>query len=107
MGNFPKGKNHGGISEHVDTNKSKSHHDLGLVRSGKDESVAAHLPSSSRKQKEGMASTVKPSMDGMGLPLVDIFIRQSNKGGNTGFRVESVITAISGSKLERLGTGGR
>ena len=75
MGNFSKGKNHGGISEHVGTNNSKPYHDLGLVRFGKDASMAAHLPSSSRKQKEGMASTVRPGVDGMGLPLVDIFIR--------------------------------
>ena len=31
IGNFPKGKNHGGISEYASTNKSKPHHDLGLV----------------------------------------------------------------------------
>ena len=28
VGNFQKGKNHGGISEHASANKSKSHHDL-------------------------------------------------------------------------------
>jgi len=54
-----------------------------------------------------MASAVRPDMDGMGLPLVDIFVRQFDKGGSTSFRVESAITAISGSKLERLGTRGR
>lgn len=78
MGNFSKGKNHGGIFEYASANKSKPHHDLGLVRSGRDASMAAHLPSNSRKQKEGMASTVKPRVDGMGLPLVDIFVRQAN-----------------------------
>ena len=34
MGNFLKGKNHGGISKHAGTNKSKSHNDLGMVQSG-------------------------------------------------------------------------
>ena len=54
-----------------------------------------------------MASAVRPDMDGMGLPLVDIFVRRFDKGGSTSFRVESAITAISRSKLERLGIGGK
>lgn len=93
MGNSPKGKNHGGISKHVGTNKSKSHHDMGLVRSRRDVGMAAHLPSNSRKQKEGMAPTDGSSVDGMGLPLVDNSIRQTNKGGSTHFRVESIVKA--------------
>lgn len=58
VGNFPKGKNHSGLPEHAGTNKSKSYHDLGLVRFGREASMATHLPSISRKQKEGMASSV-------------------------------------------------
>ena len=54
-----------------------------------------------------MASVVRLDMDGMGLPLMDIFVRRFDKRGSTSFRMESAITAISGSKLERLGTGGR
>ena len=54
-----------------------------------------------------MASIDRPSVDGMGLTLVDISVRQADKGGNTAFRVESAIAAISESKLETLGTGGR
>nr|POF21185.1 uncharacterized protein CFP56_06985 [Quercus suber] len=107
MGNFQKGKNHGGISEHGGPNKSKSNHDLGLVRSGRDASLASHIPINSSKQSAGLASTDRPGMDGMGLPLVDIPIRLADQKGSTGLRVESAIAAISNSKLERLGTGGR
>ena len=46
-------------------------------------------------------------MDGMGSPLMDISVRQADEGGSTGFWVESTIAAISGTKLERLGAGGR
>nr|POE54643.1 hypothetical protein CFP56_68815 [Quercus suber] len=107
MGNFQKGKNHGGISEHGGPNKSKSNHDLGLVRSGRDASLASHIPINSSKQSAGLASTDKAGMDGMGLPLVDIPVRLADQKGSTGLRVESAIAAISNSKLERLGTGGR
>ena len=107
VGNFQKGKNHGGISEHAGTNKSKSNHDLGLVRSGRDAGLAAHLSFDSKKQSEGMVTTDRSGVDGMGLPLVDISIRLADKKGSSGVRVESAITAISGSKLERLGTRGR
>jgi len=49
VGNFSKGKNHGGISEHAGINKSKPYYDLGLVQSGRDASMATYLPSNSRK----------------------------------------------------------
>lgn len=64
-----------------------------------------HISLNTRKQKDRMAA--RPSMDGMGKPLVDIPIRQTNEGGSAGVRLESVIAAISGLKLEQLGTGGR
>lgn len=85
VGNSLKGKNHGFVTEHVGTNKSKSHHDMGLVQSRRAEGVATHFPYNTRKQKEGVASTVRPSMDGMGSPLVDIFVRKTDKRGSTGF----------------------
>lgn len=78
VGNFSKGKTYSGLPEHTGTNESKSHHDLGQVQFEREASMAAHLPSNSRKQKEGMASSVGPGVDGMGLPLVDISIGQSN-----------------------------
>ena len=37
---------------------------------------------------------------------MDISIRHSNKRGSTGVWVESAIAKISGSTLERIGTGG-
>ena len=49
VGNFPKGKNHGGISEHASINKSKPYYNLGLVQFGRDASMATYLPSNSRK----------------------------------------------------------
>ena len=107
MGNFSKGKNHSGISKHAGTNKSKSHNDLGMVRSGRDASLATHLPSNTRKQNEGVASSDRPDVDGMGLPLVDISIRQTDKRGSSDFRVESVVTAISRAKLKRRENRGR
>nr|POE50187.1 putative ribonuclease h protein [Quercus suber] len=107
MGNFSKGKNHGGITKHAGTNKSKSHNDLGMLRNGQDASLATHLPFNTKKQNEGVASSDRPSMEGMGLPLVDISIRQTDKKGGTDLRVESAIAAISRAKLEKRGTGGR
>nr|POE78689.1 hypothetical protein CFP56_66566 [Quercus suber] len=107
MGNISKGKDHGGITKHAGTNKSKSHNDLGMVRLGRDESMATHLPSNTSKQSEGVASSDRSGVDGMGLPLVDISIRQTDKRGSSDFRVESAVAAISGAKLERRGSGGR
>uniref|UniRef100_A0A7N2MLD7 Uncharacterized protein n=1 Tax=Quercus lobata TaxID=97700 RepID=A0A7N2MLD7_QUELO len=106
MGNFSKRKDHGAVSKYAGSDKSKSHHDLGMVRSGRDESMATHLSFNARKQKDGVASTLRPGVDGLGSPLVDISIRNSDKGGSTGVRVESAIAKISGSTLERIGTGG-
>ena len=54
-----------------------------------------------------MVAIVRPSVDGMGKPLVDIPIRQTNEGGSVGVQLKSAITAISGLKLERLGIGRR
>ena len=75
MGNISKGKNHGGISKYAGTNKSKSHNDLGMVRFGRDASLATHLPSNTRKQIEGVAFSDRPRLVGLGLSLVDFSIR--------------------------------
>ena len=107
VGNFPKGKNLGGLSKHAGTNKIKPHHDLGLVQTGRDASVEAYFPSKSGEQKEGVVATVVPSVDGMGVPMVDFSVRQTNEGGSKNFRVESAVSAISSTKLEGLGPRGR
>ena len=107
VGNLQKGKNHGGISKHAGTNKSKPHHDLGLVRVGGDAGMEADFPSKSGEQKGGVAAPVGPSVDGMGVSMVDFSVRQANEGGSKNFRVESAISAISGAKLEGLGPRGR
>ena len=107
VGNFPKGKNHGGLSKHAGTNKIKPHHDLGLVRTGRDAGMEAYFPSKSGEQKEGVVAAVGPSVDGMGVPMVDFSVRQANKGGSKNFRVESAVSTISSAKLEGLGPRGR
>ena len=107
MGNFSKGKNHGGLSKHAGTNKIKPHHDLGLVQSGRDAGMEAYFPSKSGEQKEGVVAAVGPSVDGMGLPMVDFSVKQTNEGGSKNFRAESAVSAISSTKLEGLGPRGR
>ena len=107
VGNFPKGKNYGGLSKHASTNKIKPHHDLGLVRTGRDAGMEAYFPSKSGEQKEGVVASVGPSVDGMGVSMVDFSVRQANEGGSKNFRVESAVSVISGAKLEGLGPRGR
>ena len=107
VGNFSKAKNHGGLSKHAVTNKIKPYPDLGLVQTGRDAGVEAYFPSKSGEQKEGVVAAVEPSVDGMGVPMVDFSVRQTNEGGSKNFRVESAVFAISGMKLEGLGPRGR
>ena len=46
-------------------------------------------------------------MDGVGPPVVDLSIGQTNESKGQDFRVASSIAAISGAKLERIKSGGR
>ena len=50
---------------------------------------------------------VGPGVVGMGLPLVDISIKQIDKRGSSDFRVESAVVTISRAKLERHENRGR
>lgn len=108
MGNFSKGKDHGVVSKHAGSDKSKSHHDLGMVRPRLDESVTTHFSSNARKQKDRVASTLRPGVDGVGSPLVDISIKHFDKGGSAGVWVESALPksldqSLKESKQEEKG----
>lgn len=80
--------------------KSKSNNDLGVVRFGRNEGVEPHIPSNSKKQKDGLPILVESTVVGMGIPLWDIPLRQANDGGSKSFRIKSPITAFVGAKLK-------
>ncbi|KAK9995899.1 hypothetical protein SO802_020585 [Lithocarpus litseifolius] len=95
------------VAKDAGANKSQSNYDLGLVRQGRDEGLDSYLPSDASKSQRGLPSPDRPGVDGMGRPLMDILIRQTNEGRGKGSRLESFIVSISRAKLERIKLGGR
>ncbi|XP_075655988.1 uncharacterized protein LOC142626093 [Castanea sativa] len=100
-------EDHGSVFENDGTDKSKPNNDLGVVRFGRNEGVEPHIPSNTKKQKDGLPASIRSGMVGMGKSLVDIPLRQANDGKKKSFGMESPIDACAGEKLERIGSGGR
>ena len=107
MGSPPKRENHGSFSISNGISKSKPNHDLGMVRLGRNEGMASHLPLNTGEQKAGVPTTVGSGLVGVGKPLVDFPLRQTVGSGSESIQLESPITAFAGAKLERIGSGGR
>lgn len=89
-------------SSMLSQDKGKSDYVLGLVRSGRNVGLVSHLPGDTSKPQTGFPSPDGPSVDGVGQPLVDIPIEQTNEGKGKDFQLESYIAAITTAKLERI-----
>nr|POF20984.1 hypothetical protein CFP56_40005 [Quercus suber] len=107
MGNPPKRENHGSLSKSNGTSKSKPNHDLGVVRLGRNEGVESHFPLNTGKQKDGVPTTVRSGLVGVGKPLVDIPLRQTVDSRSESLQLESPIAAFASAKLKQIGSGGR
>ena len=107
MGNPSTREDYGFVSGNDGTYKSKSNNDLGVVRFGRNEGMEPLIPSNSRKQKDGLPTSIGPGVVGVGKPLVDIPLRQANNGRSKSFRIESPIIAFAGAKLKQIGFRGR
>ena len=78
-----------------------------MVRLGRNEGMASHLPLNTGEQKVGVPTTVGSGLVGVGKPLVDFPLRQTVSNGSKSIQLESPIAAFAGAKLERIGSGGR
>ena len=107
VGNISKGENNGALIKYAQASKSKSNNGLGLVRSSRDEGLEQHFSFNAREQEERVPPPNRPSLDGVGVPLVDIPIRHTNKSRSNDLQLENSIFAIAGAKLERIRSGGR
>lgn len=66
-----------------------------------------HIPSNTKKQKDGLPTSIRSGVVRVGKSLVDIPLRQANDGKSKSFGMESPIAAFVGEKLKRIGSGGR
>lgn len=107
LGYLPARESDDSITGDADANQSQPDHDLGLVRQRRDGGLEIHFPGDASKPPGGIASLVRSGVDGVGSPVVDFPIGQANKCGGKDLWVEGAITAISGTKLERIKSGGR
>ena len=62
--------------------------------------MEAYIPGGTSKSQRGIPSLDRLGVDGVGPPLVDIPIRQTNGSRGKDFQLESSIAAIFGVKLE-------
>ena len=104
---FLIGEVHGSLTRDANENKSKPNHDMGLVRQSKDEGLEPYFSFDAGKPKDGVSSPNRPSLDGVGALLVDILLKNANESRSKDLRWESTIIAITGSKFERIKSGGR
>lgn len=107
MGKFLTGEVHGSLTRDANTNKSKPNHDMGLVRQSENEGLEPYFSFDAGKPKDRVSSPNRPSLDGVGAPLVDIPLRHANKSRSKDLWLESTIATITGSKFERIKSSGR
>ena len=107
MGDFPARENADLVANNAGTIKSQSDYDLGLVQQGRDGGMEVHLSGDTSQHPRGLTPLDRSGVDGVGPPVVDISIEQTNESRGQDFRVASSIAAISGAKLERIKSGGR
>ena len=80
---------------------------MGMVRPRRNGGLEIHIPVDTREQETRVPSLNRPSLDGMGEPLVDIPLGHSNESRGKDIWVQSFIIAIVGAKFERIRIGGR
>ena len=107
MGDFSARESDDRVASDVGTNKSQSDYDLGLVQQGRDGGLEIHLSGDTSKHPRGLFPLDRSGVDGVGSPVLDFPIRQTNESRGQDFWVESSIAAISGMKLECIKSGGR
>ena len=107
MGDFPARENADLVANDAGTIKSQFDYDLGLVQQGRDGGMEVYLSGDTSQHPKGLTPLDRSGVDGMGSPVVDFPIGQTNKSRGQDFRVENSIAAISGAKLERIKSGGR
>lgn len=107
VGNISKWENYGPLRKPAQANKSKPNNDMGMVRSSRDDGLEQHFSFNAGEQGARIPSTIRPSVDGVGGPLVDIPIRHSNESRSFNIQLENSISTISGAKLESIRSGGR
>ena len=107
MGDFSARESDDLVANNAGTNKSQFDYDLGLVQQGRDGGLEIHLSGDTSKHPRGLSPLHRSDVDGVGSPVVDFPIGQTNKSRGQDFRVENSIAAISGAKLERIKSGGR
>ena len=100
LGDFQARESDGVVAKNASVNKGQSNHDMRLVQQGRDGGLEAYLPGDNSKPQRGLPSLDKFGVDGVGPPLVDIPIRQTNGSKGKDFQLESSIADISGVKLE-------
>ncbi|KAK7852815.1 hypothetical protein CFP56_037993 [Quercus suber] len=71
-----------------------------FTRSG-DDGLESHLPPNALEQEARVPPIIRPGLDGVAQPLVDIPVGQANESRSKGFRLEDTVTAFAGAKLER------
>lgn len=69
--------------------------------------MESHFSSDTGKPQARIPSPDRPGVDGMGQPLLDIPIKEANKGRIEDFQLESFVTAITGAKLKRIRPRGK
>ena len=107
LGDFQARESDGVVAKNASVNKGQSNHDMRLVQQGRDGGLEAYLPGDNSKPQRGLPSLDKFGVDGVGPPLVDIPIRQTNGSKGKDFQLESSIADISGVKLEWIKLSGK
>ena len=107
VGNTSQRKNSNAVKRNVSSDKGQSHDDLGLVRQGRNEGMESYFSFKAGEPEAGLSTPSGSSLDGVGRPLVDLPIGQTNICRSSNLQLEESISAITGAKLEQLRPGGR
>ena len=107
MGDFSPRENADLVANDAGTVKSQSDYDLGLVQQGRDGGMEVHTSGDTSQYPRGLTPLDRSGVDGVGSPVVDFSIGQTNESRGQDFRVASSIAAISGAKLKQIKSGGR
>ena len=95
------------VAVNTSPDQGQSDNDMGMVRPRRNGGLEIHIPVDTREQETRVPSLNRPSLDGMGEPLVDIPFGHSNESRGKDIWVRSFIIAIVGAKFERIRIGGR
>ena len=85
MGDFSARESDDLVANDASTNKSQFDYDLGLVQQGRDGGLEIHLFGDTSKHPRGLSPLDRSGVDGVGSPMVDFPIRQTNESRGQDF----------------------